>query len=97
MTEHGQRHVEAARADGHWDRAYRVRDAKVPDDLQAAIDSDPKARAMFATLSAQNRFALVFRIQSLRTEAGRRKRIATFVAMLARGETIHPQRGQLQP
>ncbi|MBL8570031.1 MAG: YdeI/OmpD-associated family protein [Phreatobacter sp.] len=97
MTEHGLRHVEAARADGRWDRAYRVRDAKVPDDLRAAIDANPTAKAMFATLSAQNRFALVFRIQGLKTEAGRRKRIAAFVDMLARGETIHPQRGQAQP
>lgn len=97
MTEHGLRHVEAAKADGRWDRAYRVRDAKIPDDLQAAIDAHPQAKAMFATLSAQNRFALVFRIHSLKTEAGRRKRIEAFVDMLARGETIHPQRGRAQP
>lgn len=93
MTEHGQRHVDAAKADGRWDQAYRVRGATIPDDLQAAIDADPKARAMFATLTAQNRFALAFRVQSLKTEAGRRSRIESFVAMLARGETIYPQRG----
>lgn len=92
MTEHGLRQVDAAKADGRWDKAYRVRDAAVPDDLQAAIDADPQARAMFATLSAQNRFALVFRTQTLKTEAGRRARIEKFVAMLARGETIYPQR-----
>lgn len=94
MTEHGLRHVDAAKADGRWEKAYRVRDAKIPDDFQAAIDADPKAKAMFATLTAQNRFALLFRIQSLKTEAGRRKRIEASVAMLARGETIYPQRGQ---
>jgi uncharacterized protein YdeI (YjbR/CyaY-like superfamily) len=97
MTEHGLRHVDAAKADGRWDRTYRVRDAQIPADLQAAIDADPKAKAMFATLTAQNRFALVFRIMGLKTEAGRRKRIEAFVAMLARGETIHPQRSRLQP
>lgn len=91
MTEHGLRHVEAAKADGRWDAAYRIKGATVPDDLQAAIDADPKARAMFETLSAQNRFALIFRIQAMKTEAGRAKKIAGFVDMLRRGETPHPQ------
>ena len=92
MTEHGLRHVEAARADGRWARAYRIKGAKVPPDLQAAIDAEPEAAAMFARLSSQNRFALIHRTESLRTEAGRRRRIAAFVEMLRRGETIHPQR-----
>jgi uncharacterized protein YdeI (YjbR/CyaY-like superfamily) len=94
MTDHGLLHVEAARADGRWARAYRVRDAPMPADFQAAIDADPKAKAAFQTLTAQNRFALLFRLGSLKTEAGRRKRIEAFVAMLARGETIHPQGGR---
>lgn len=91
MTGHGLKHVEAAKADGRWDRAYRVKGAKFPDDLQAAIDAEPKARATLEKLSARNRFALVFRIVNMKTEAGRKKKIATFVAMLKRGETIHPQ------
>ena len=48
---------------------------------------------MFETLSAQNRFALAFRTQNMKTEAGRRRKIESFVAMLKRGETIHPQKG----
>ena len=96
MTEHGLKHVEAAKADGRWDKAYRVKDAAVPPDLQAAIDADPKARAMFAVLTAQNRFALIFRTSQMKTEAGRRKKIADLVAMLARGETPHPQKQGLE-
>ena len=92
MTEHGLREVEAAKADGRWDRAYRVKDAQIPTDLQAAIDAEPKAKAMFAKLSAQNRFALAFRTQNMKTDAGRKKRIAVFVEMLKRGEMIHPQK-----
>lgn len=93
MTEHGLREVEAAKADGRWDRAYGSgRNMEIPADLQAAIDANPRARAMFAKLSAQNRFALAFRVHNLKTEAGRRKRIAEFVEMLRRGETIHPQK-----
>jgi uncharacterized protein YdeI (YjbR/CyaY-like superfamily) len=91
MTGHGLKHVEAAKADGRWDRAYRL-DMKIPDDLQAAIDAEPKAKAMLAKLSAQNRFALAFRVHNMKTEAGRKKKIETFVEMLKRGETIHPQR-----
>ena len=94
MTPHGLKQVEAAKADGRWDAAYRVRDAVVPDDLMAAIDADPQARAMFATLTAQNRFALVFRLQALKTEAGRARRIAATVDMLRRGETVYPQGGR---
>lgn len=92
MTEHGLRHVEAAKADGRWDRAYASgKEMAIPPDLQAAIDAVPEAKATLATLSAQNRFALAFRIHGMKTEAGRRRKIADFVAMLARGETIHPQ------
>jgi uncharacterized protein YdeI (YjbR/CyaY-like superfamily) len=93
MTEHGLRHVEAAKADGRWDRAYGSgSEMPIPDDLMAAIDAVPSARAMLGRLSAQNRFALAFRIHNIKTDAGRKKRIAAFVDMLARGETIHPQR-----
>jgi uncharacterized protein YdeI (YjbR/CyaY-like superfamily) len=91
MTEHGLKQVEAAKADGRWSRAYRSKGAEVPADLQAAIDAEPKARRMFEKLSAQNRFALIFRTRNMKTEAGRRQKIESFVAMLKRGETIHPQ------
>ena len=89
MTEHGLREVEAAKADGRWDRAYGgSKDMKTPDDLQAAIDAEPEASAMLANLRAQNRFALAFRVHNMKTEAGRARRIAAFVDMLKRGETI---------
>jgi uncharacterized protein YdeI (YjbR/CyaY-like superfamily) len=92
MTEHGLKHVEAAKADGRWDRAYKGgKDMKIPADLQAAIDAEPRAKAMLAKLSGQNRFALAFRTHNMKTEAGRKKKIETFVAMLKRGETIYPQ------
>lgn len=92
MTQHGLRQVEAAKADGRWDRAYAgSKTMTIPDDLQAAIDAEPQARAMLATLSAQNRFALAFRTSNMKTEAGRARKIAAFVDMLKRGETIYPQ------
>ena len=92
MTEHGLTHVEVAKADGRWNRAYKSgKDLKIPDDLQAAIDASPKAQAMLSKLTEQNRFALAFRTHNLKTEAGRKNAIARFVAMLERGETIYPQ------
>ena len=93
MTEHGLKEVEAAKADGRWDRAYGSgKNMTIPDDLQAAIDAEPKAKRMLSTLSAQNRLALAFRVHNTKTAAGRKKKIAAFVEMLKRGETIHPQR-----
>jgi uncharacterized protein YdeI (YjbR/CyaY-like superfamily) len=91
MSEHGLKEVEAAKADGRWDRAYSGKDMKIPDDLQAAIDAEPKAKRMMERLSAQNRFALAFRVLNMKTEAGRKKKIESFVEMLKRGETIYPQ------
>ena len=93
MTEHGLKHVEAAKADGRWDAAYRT-NQDPPDDLLAAIAANPAAQATYERLSSQNRFALTFRTISLKTEAGRKKRIADYVAMLARGETIYPQKAK---
>lgn len=92
MTEHGLREVEAAKSDGRWARAYQSgKDMEIPGDLQAAIDAEPKAGKMLKKLSAQNRFALAFRIHNMKTEAGRKKKIEIFVEMLKRGQTIYPQ------
>ena len=96
MTPHGQRQVDAAKADGRWEAAYApIRSATketVPADLRAAIDASPRARKLFATLGRQNLFALIFRTNNMKTAAGRAKKIASLVAMLERGETIIPER-----
>lgn len=92
MQPSGLKHVEAAKADGRWEKTYRVKGAEVPEDLQAAIDAEPEAKALFAELTSQNRFALIHRTNALKTEAGRRKKIADLVAMLKRGETPYPQK-----
>ncbi|WP_437790442.1 YdeI/OmpD-associated family protein [Sorangium sp. So ce693] len=95
MTPHGQRHVDAAKADGRWEAAYApIRSATedtLPADLRAAIEANPRARKTFQTLGRQNLFALAFRMNSVKTPAGRAKKIETLVAMLARGETIVPE------
>lgn len=90
MQPPGLAQVAAAKADGRWENAYRMAKAEAPADLLAAIRAEPKALAMYEALSSQNRFALTFRTLAMRTEAGRKKKIAAFVAMLAKGETIHP-------
>lgn len=95
MTPHGQRQVDAAKADGRWAAAYApIRSttaATVPADLRAAIDANARARKTFQTLGRQNLFALAFRTNNMKTPAGRAKKIADLVAMLARGETIVPE------
>jgi uncharacterized protein YdeI (YjbR/CyaY-like superfamily) len=96
MTPYGQQHIDAAKADGRWDAAYApLRSATVetiPDDLRAAIEASPLARKTFRTLGRPNLFALAFRTNQMKTPAGRARKIAALVAMLARGETIVPQR-----
>ncbi|MHA7280780.1 YdeI/OmpD-associated family protein [Arthrobacter sp. MDT2-2] len=90
----GERAVAAAQADGRWERAYAgPATAEVPPDLMAAIEADDAALATFRTLSSQNRYALIFRLAQLRTDAAKERNIAKFVAMLARGETFYPQGG----
>ena len=91
MTPHGQRHVDAAKADGRWDAAYASGSAMtMPEDLLAAINANPLAAQTFAGLNKTNRYALAFRVQGVKTAATRAKKIASYVEMLARGETIHP-------
>jgi uncharacterized protein YdeI (YjbR/CyaY-like superfamily) len=91
MTAHGQRHIDAAKADGRWEAAYApAREMEVPDDLLGAIEANPAAYEMFQKLNKQNKFALAFRLGNLKTAATRTKNIAKYVEMLARGETIYP-------
>ena len=91
MTEHGLRHVELAKADGRWDASYGTT-MEAPEDLMAAIEASPVAREFYRTLTAQNRFSLTFRTINLKTPAARARKIAAFVEMLERGETIYPQK-----
>jgi uncharacterized protein YdeI (YjbR/CyaY-like superfamily) len=87
--------VEAAKADGRWAAAYAPpSEAEVPADLMAAIDADPAARAMFDVLTKVNRFALIHRVNGVKRAETRERKIAAFVAMLARHETIYPQKAR---
>jgi uncharacterized protein YdeI (YjbR/CyaY-like superfamily) len=92
MTPHGQAQVDLAKADGRWDAAYApMRSATVdtlPADLRAAIAESPRALETLQTLGRSDLFALAFRTNNMKTPAGRAKKIADLVAMLARGETI---------
>jgi len=101
MTPHGQRHVDLAKADGRWARAYApirsASQASLPPDLRRAIAANPRASATFKTLGRMNLFALGFRTNNMRTAEGRARKIAELVAMLARGETIVPERDRSKP
>jgi uncharacterized protein YdeI (YjbR/CyaY-like superfamily) len=101
MQPAGRRQVDAAKADGRWDAAYAAMraatEATIPDDLRAAIDANPRALRTFQTLGRQNLFALAFRTNNMKTPAGRARKIAVLVAMLARGETIIPATARRKP
>jgi uncharacterized protein YdeI (YjbR/CyaY-like superfamily) len=84
--------VALAKDDGRWDAAYAGQATiEVPADLTAALDVEPRAKAMFDRLSSQNRYAVLYRIREAKRSDTRARRIERFVAMLARDETIHPQ------
>ena len=97
MQTAGQRQVDAAKADGRWDAAYApiraASQATIPDDLRTAINANSRARKTFQNLGRMNLFALTFRTNNMKTAAGRARKIASLVEMLARGETIVPEGG----
>lgn len=83
--------IEKAKGDGRWDAAYdSYRTAAPPEDLESALEANPKAKAFFATLNSQNRYAILFRIQTAKKSETRKKRIDDFVAMLAKHSKLHP-------
>ncbi|NYT94299.1 YdeI family protein [Salinispora sp. H7-4] len=95
MRPSGRVAVEAAKADGRWAAAYAPSsEAEVPDDLLAAIAANPAAQAMFDVLTRTNRFALIQRLAAVKRTQTRERKIGEFVAMLARHETIHPQKAE---
>lgn len=92
MKAAGLKAIESAQQDGRWDAAYDSQSrAAVPEDFQAALEQNAKAKAFFATLKSVNRYAILFRLQTAQKAETRAKRIAQFIAMLERNETIHPQ------
>ena len=95
MRPAGLREIERAKKDGRWDAAYAAQStAQVPDDLRRALAKSKKASAFFETLESRNRFAILYRVHSAKKPETRAARIEKFVAMLAKGETIHPQKSK---
>jgi uncharacterized protein YdeI (YjbR/CyaY-like superfamily) len=95
MKPAGQGAVDQARSDGRWQAAYAgSATSEVPNDLAEALAAEPKAAAMFALLSRQNRYAILYRLATAKRPDTRARRLTKFVEMLARGETIYPQQRQ---
>ena len=96
MRAAGQAEVDRAKGDGRWDAAYAgPATIEVPGDLAAALAANPRARAMFEILTSQNRYAVLYRLGSAKRPDTRVRRLEQFVAMLARGESIYPQKQSL--
>jgi uncharacterized protein YdeI (YjbR/CyaY-like superfamily) len=93
MQPAGNAAIEQARSDGRWEAAYAgSATIEVPDDFAEALAAEPKAAEMFELLTSQNRYAILYRLATAKQPKTRSRRIAEFLEMLARGETIHPQR-----
>ena len=96
MQPAGLAEVERAKRDGRWEAAYAgPASMEVATDLAAALARNPRAQAMFALLTSQNRYAVLYRIESAKRADTRARRIEQLVAMLARGEAIYPQARRL--
>jgi uncharacterized protein YdeI (YjbR/CyaY-like superfamily) len=90
MKSAGLKAIEAAKQDGRWDAAYESqKNISVPDDFQAALDKNPKAKAFFVTLNSVNRYAILFRIHNAKKAESRLKCIQQFVEMLERDEKLY--------
>jgi uncharacterized protein YdeI (YjbR/CyaY-like superfamily) len=90
MQPAGRHQIEAAKADGRWAAAYEPQSrAMVPEDLQQALDQNPRAKEFFATLTGANRYAILFRIHDAKRPETRARRIATFIEMLHHHKTVH--------
>jgi len=90
MQPPGLAHVEAARADGRWEKAYAGSAAMViPDDFLRALAQDAAANRFYGTLDRANLFAIYHRLQTAKKPETRSKRIVDIVARLARGEVFH--------
>jgi uncharacterized protein YdeI (YjbR/CyaY-like superfamily) len=102
LTEQGLMHpagvaaVERAKADGRWEEAYAGQASiELPADLASALSAQPKAQANFELLTSQNRYAILYRLSTAKRADTRARRIEQYVDMLARGQTLHPQRRRL--
>jgi uncharacterized protein YdeI (YjbR/CyaY-like superfamily) len=90
MQAAGLAEVERAKADGRWEAAYLPQSrSTMPDDLKAALDAHPKAKAFFAKLSSQNRYAILFRLQLARKPETRARKLEAFVKMLIEEKKFH--------
>jgi uncharacterized protein YdeI (YjbR/CyaY-like superfamily) len=91
MRRAGEAEVQRAKEDGRWEAAYAgQRRIEVPDDLRRELAARPAAAASFEALSAQNRYAVLYRLQDAKRPETRARRLEKFIAMLEAGETLHP-------
>jgi len=90
MKPAGLKAIELARQDGRWEAAYASqKNISIPEDFQAALDKNQKAKALFAALKSSEKYSFLFRIHNAKKPGTRAKRIQQFVEMLERGEKIH--------
>ena len=95
MRPRGRAQVDQAKADGRWAAAYAGQgEAAADGDLNAALDAEPAARDLFDALDAANRFSILYRVQQAKTPQKRAAKIAEMVAMLSRGDTLHPRKAK---
>jgi uncharacterized protein YdeI (YjbR/CyaY-like superfamily) len=90
MRPAGHAQVAAAKDDGRWEAAYEPQSrASIPDDFQRALDAESEAKAFFATLKGQKRYAFLYRLHNVKTQTARDRRIANYIELLREGKTLN--------
>ena len=93
MMAPGLAEIDRAKRDGRWEAAYdSPKSSTAPADLLAALDGNTRARRAWAAIDSANRYAILWRVQTAKKAETRARRIAELVAMLGRGELLHPER-----
>lgn len=82
MQEAGLLHVREAKADGRWEKAYKVSELEVPEDFLAALENTPKAKIFYETLTKSSRSVIAYGLESAKKPETRQKRFNKYMDML---------------
>ena len=83
MKPSGLTHVNAAKADGRWEKANVSSELEVPIDFIEALESNQQAKQFYQTLTKSSRYVIAYGLTSAKKPETRQGRFTKFVDMLA--------------
>ena len=90
MKPAGLKEIEAAKADGRWQKAYdSPGNMTASEDFLKRLNKNKKAKQFFESLNKTNKYAINWRLQTAKKPETREKRMKAIIEMLAKGEKFH--------